>query len=548
MVKLKAFALLGAALAACGTAATAAGAKGKPKTMGSAAAPAVDTSTPIQHLVVIFQENVSFDHYFATYPHAANPADEPAFNARSATGTVNNLNEPFEAPNNENSAQPFRLDRSQFETCDQDHNYSDEQAAAHAGLMDLFVEKVGRGGSVALNNGTTTTIPCDYGKGASLVMGYYDGNTVTALWNYAQRFAMSDASFDTVFGPSTPGAINLISGQTHGFGPDLNPITGVTGTAVTAATTIVGDPQPAGDICDTRDRTSVTDTANMNIGDLLNQKGVTWGWFQGGFRSTGLDKTGAPTTNTCAVAHADLAGVVSSDYIPHHEPFQYYPSTANPQHLPPLSPAAVGTTDQANHQYDLSDFWAALKVGNLPAVSFLKAPAYQDGHAGYSDPLDEQTFVVNTINKLERSPFWKNTAVVIAYDDSDGWYDHASSPIVNQSQDPSQDLLANVDTCGTHGDAAHVLGMFQDRCGYGPRLPLLVISPWAKRNYVDHTTTDQTSILRFIETNWQTGAIGNYSFDSKAGALDNLFAFDAVGDVMPHSRLILDPTSGNPPS
>src|SRR5262249_43384856 len=155
--------------------------------------------------------------------------------------------------------------------------------------------------------------------------------------------------------------------------------------------------------------------------------------------------------------------------------------------------------------------------GNLPAVSFLKAPAYQDGHAGYSDPLDEQAFVVNTINKLQRSPFWKNTAVVIAYDDSDGWYDHVSSPIVNQSQDPSQDLLANTDTCGTHSDAAHVLGMFQDRCGYGPRLPLMVISPWAKRNYVDHTTTDQTSILRFIENNWDTGAIGNFSFDSKAG-------------------------------
>ncbi len=281
----------------------------------------------------------------------------------------------------------------------------------------------------------------------------------------------------------------------------------------------------------------------MNVGDLLNLKGVTWGWFQGGFRSTGLDKTGAPTSNTCAVAHADMAGVVSADYIPHHEPFQYYPSTANPQHLPPLSVSAVGSTDQANHQYDLSDFWGALKVGNLPSVSFLKAPGYEDGHAGYSDPLDEQAFVVDTVNKLERSPFWKSTAVVIAYDDSDGWYDHVSSPIVNQSQDPSQDLLANTDTCGTHSDAAHVLGMFQDRCGYGPRLPLLVISPWAKRNYVDHTTTDQTSILRFIETNWETGAIGNFSFDEKSGPLDNMFAFDAVGPV--DAALAADPRPGH---
>ena len=89
--------------------------------------------------------------------------------------------------------------------------------------MDQFVETVGRGGSVALNDGSGSSIPCDYGKGTGLVMGYYDGNTVTALWNYAQNFAMSDNSFGTTFGPSTPGALNLVSGQTHGFDPDVNP-------------------------------------------------------------------------------------------------------------------------------------------------------------------------------------------------------------------------------------------------------------------------------------------------------------------------------------
>ncbi len=204
---------------------------------------------------MIFQENVSFDHYFAHLSERANPANEPGFRASRGTPTVNGLNEPFADPGNENAAQPFRLDRSQFETCDQDHNYKDEQAAEHSGLMDQFVEKVGRGGSTALNDGSGQTIPCDYGKGANLVMGYYDGNTVTALWNYAQRFAMSDNSYDTNFGPSTPGALNLISGQTHGFSPDVNPFVTppTTGTAVTAAGTVVGDPQPQGDICDSRD-------------------------------------------------------------------------------------------------------------------------------------------------------------------------------------------------------------------------------------------------------------------------------------------------------
>src|SRR6266571_1857704 len=104
---------------------------------------------------------------------------------------------------------PIRLDRSQYETTDQDHSYTDEQRAVDSGLMDRFVEAVGRGAP-----------PFDYGHGKGLVMGYYDGNTVTALWNYAQTFAMSDNSYDTNFGPSSVGAINLVSGQTHGFSPD----------------------------------------------------------------------------------------------------------------------------------------------------------------------------------------------------------------------------------------------------------------------------------------------------------------------------------------
>src|SRR4029077_9794442 len=121
-------------------------------------------------------------------------------------------------------------------------------------------------------------------------------------------------------------------------------------------------------------------------------------------------------------------------YSPHHEPFQYYAATANPMHLPPTSVAAVGHQDQANHQYDLADFFAAANSDNLPQVSFLKAAEYQDGHAGYSDPLDEQTWLANTIDHLESLPSWKSTAVVITWDDSDGWYDHVLGPIVTASQ------------------------------------------------------------------------------------------------------------------
>jgi phospholipase C len=465
------------------------------------------TTTPIKHVVVIFQENVSFDHYFATYPRAAN-TDGTRFRAKNGTPAVNGLNTSLLTSNNPNSVQPFRLSHDQFQTSDQDHNYTDEQAAYDHGVVDLFVEKVGRGSG-------------PNGEPGGQVMGYFDGNTVTALWNYAQYFAMNDNSFSTGFGPSSPGALNLVSGQTHGFAQ--------TSSAVTANGTVTGDPQPTGDKCDTRDNTKSIDPNNKNIGDLLNAKGVTWGWFQGGFRD-------------CNVSHTNMAGVSSKDYIPHHEPFQYYASTANLQHLPPASVAMIGKTDQANHQYDMTDFWNAVDDGNLPAVSFLKAPAYQDGHAGYSDPLDEQVFLVDTINHLERTPFWNSTAVIILYDDSDGWYDHVMPPIVNQSQDPLVDVLGGTN-CGLRGNDPQTLGGYQDRCGYGPRQPLLVVSPFAKANFVDHTVTDQSSVLRFIEDNWQTGRIGNFSMDTKAGSLGNMFDFSHGDDYGPN-KLFLDPYTG----
>src|SRR5207302_10076237 len=152
-------------------------------------------------------------------------------------------------------------------------------------------------------------------------------------------------------------------------------------------------------------------------------------------------------------------------------------------------------------------------------------------------------FLVATINRLQRTRLWKDTAVVILYDDSDGWYDHQMGPIVNQSQDLAHDALTAT-ACAARADAQHTLGGYQTRCGYGPRQPLLVVSPFAKTNFVDHTTTDQSSVLRFIEDNWQTGRIGNFLFDSKAGALHNLFAFDRPADEGGPNKLFLDPETG----
>lgn len=494
------------------------------------------TQTPIQHLVVIFQENVSFDHYFGTYPKAVNPsADEPSFYGRAHTPTVNGYvpallsrNPNMNPLNGDGATGPFRLDRKQAVTADQDHDYTAEQQAFDFGLLDLFPLYAGTAGPPPYGSRITRT--------TGLNMGYFDGNTVTALWNYAQHFAMSDNSFGTTFGPSTPGALNLISGQTNGVTSTLNG-TGDEVDGGAGSLTVVGDADPIGDVCSSATRNQVQ-MGGKNIGDLLNAAGVSWGSFMGGFN---LSTVNADGTTGCARSTAGLAGT-TSDYIPHHAWFQYYASTANPNHTRPDSTAEIGYDGPANHNYDYDDFQAAVLAGNFPAVSFIKAPAYQDAHAGYSDPIDEQTFIVGLVNFLQRQPDWSSTAVVISYDDSDGWYDHQMGPIVNQSTGPA-DALTGPNACGTAATALpgidsgnlHALG----RCGYGPRMPLLVISPWALENFVDHTVTDQTSILRFIEDNWLGGKrIGQGSFDTIASSLVQMFDFS---EMRSNGILMMDP-------
>jgi phospholipase C len=471
------------------------------------------TATPIQHVVVIFQENISFDHYFGTYPNATNPASEPAFHAVPGTPSVNGLTTAL-LTHNPNLANPHRLERSQALTCDHDHQYTDEQKAYDHGLVDKFVQY---------------TTGSDCGTDKTNVMDYFDGNTVTALWNYAQHYALSDNFFNTTFGPSTPGAINLVSGQTHGAFATTS-----LGTSNIVDGTLISDGDPLYDDCSTTNGDTVAMTGK-NIGDLLNARHISWGWFQGGFRPTATVNGKA----VCGSSHENIGGAVVKDYTPHHEAFQYYKSTVNPHHLPPSSVAMIGQTDQANHQYDLQDFWAAVNVGNMPTVSFLKAPAYEDAHAGLSksDPLDEQRFLVTTINQLQKSSAWGTTAVIIAYDDSDGWYDHVMGPTVNGSSS-SADALSGPGVCGTA-----TAGAYPARCGYGPRLPLLVISPYAKKNFVDHTLTEQTSIIHFIEDNWHLGRIGDQSFDERAKGLDTMFDFQSPPG---RDKLYLDPSTGEP--
>jgi phospholipase C len=478
-----------------------------------------EPTTPIRHVVVIFQENISFDHYFGTYPRAANKPGELPFKPAPGTPTVNGLSEAL-LTRNPNDANPFRLDHREAVTCDMDHAYSDEQKAYNAGLMNRFVEATSCYAAIQKN--------C----APRLVMGYYDGNTVTALWNYAQHFALSDNSFGTVFGPSTPGALNLFAAQTSGADqPDLkDPTLG----GLTVGRTVINDPDPLYDDCSEHPRLSVT---NRTLGDVLNERGLSWGWFQGGYRPTTAAADNLDGKARCAAWHNNAAGAAIPDYSPHHNPVAYYGQFKNPHHLPPSSADAIGRTDQAMHQYDLDDFWIAADAGLMPAVSFLKARRSQDGHAGYSGPIDEQQFLVEAINHLQRTPQWASTAVILAYDDSDGWYDHVMPPIVRTSES-DYDFLTADKHCGKA-----VAGQPPGQCGYGPRLPLLVISPYARKNFIDHTLTDQTSIARLIEDNWSLPRLGDGAMDALAGPLDAMLDFTSPPRT---DLLILDPHSGAP--
>jgi phospholipase C len=537
---------------------------------------AIVATTPqaaIKHVVVIFGENISFDHYFGTYPNAANTSGT-TFTA--AAGTPTNISNYISTPTlltanpNLNSANllaasnsvpsnPFRLAPNQAGTNDQDHNYGPEQVAFDSGKMDLFPLSVGVADTAAQVN--ETAAPGTAGTTA-LTMGYYDGNTVTALWNYAQHFSMNDHSFGTTFGASTQGAINLVSGQTNGV---VSYTSGAASGVIAdgqGGYTLIGDEDPAGDVCSSTSAnvslstaaTSATST-NKNIGDLLNAAGISWGMFSGGFN---LGITNANGTTSCARTSpaVNIPGTpLKADYIPHHEPFQYYTSTANPNHVRPASNATIGTAADtatgsnnasvANHQYDIQDFTTVLNgTGGavLPAVSFLKAPGYQDAHAGYSDPLDEQTLVASTINAIEASPYWSSTAIIIAYDDSDGWYDHMND-LVNGSQSAADYAFctASAPTLSGVTSASPVQG----RCGHGPRLPLLVISPWAKANYIDNTLTDQSSVSRFVEDVFlssQRLPVGSY--DASSGTLMNMFNFTTAAAPPSATPVYISPSTG----
>jgi len=242
---------------------------------------------------------------------------------------------------------------------------------------------------------------------------------------------------------------------------------------------VIGDPDPAYDDCSDSNHTSTNSLLKMsgtNIGDRLNQENVTWAGSRAVSSPPRPTPARAPTPSAGAT-HANVGGATVVDYSPHTRRSSTTSRRRTRTTCRRRRSRRSGTPTRPTTNYDLSDFSAAVGAGNLPAVSFLKAPEYQDGHAAYSDPIDEQHFLVSTITSCRRRGTGPPPPWSWMYDDSDGWYDHASAPLPERFDrlGPGRTGLPGGRGLGRGA------GGYLDRCGPGQRQPLLVISPSPRR-------------------------------------------------------------------
>jgi phospholipase C len=460
------------------------------------------TRSPIKHTIILYQENISFDHYFGTYGHGSNGI--PAGSTLSYTNGTQTWGPyaPTQLPGT-----------TQSRTCDVDHSYTDMIRMVNHGAMDKFLSAFSPpaqgndkivGPAATCPTFETLTPP---GAGATaLANAYYTGTAgdpnapLQNYWKLASQYTLADNFFQGVYGPSTPGAQWLVA----------------------ATNNTPGDPNPIGDTCN--DYTASISPQNIpNLGAEATAAGTSWAWFQGGFGTC----VPAPTPNL----------VVLNGYSAHHDPFQYFTSTADLNHAYAFDPNL--SYPQANrHQRDLSVFNAALAgtavagsgssvVPTLPAISWVKAPQIDDGHPGYSGPALEDAFVGDLVSRLKASNYWKDTALVIAFDETGGWWDHVAPPDLGNKFGGHFATWVNGQPNLTGCQYPGVPGAPCGEAGLGPRMPVLVISRFAKRGYIDHQQLNTASLTKWVEWNHRLPALGVWgNRDTAAGNLTRAFNFD----------------------
>jgi phospholipase C len=400
----------------------------------------------INHFIILYQENWSFDSLFPNFPGASGISDagptaiqqvdkngkpyttlpQPLLNGKPDSRFPANLPvKPFDA------AQYVSPD---LMTGDLVHRYYQEQYQIDGGKMDKFVA---------------------WSDAAGLVMSYYDSNSLPE-GKLAKQYTLADHFFHAAFGGSFLNHFWLVCACTPKF-PNA-PASMVAQLDANGQMTKDGAVTPDGYAVNTTQPITSPHSASAKpsallplqdmptIGDSLSAKNVSWAWYSGGWNDA-------------------VAGKPDKLFQFHHQPFNYFANYTS------------GKPARAEHLKDEQDFTNALKNGTLPAVSFVKPIGEENEHPGYADETEGQTHTANLIQAIQSSPYWKDTAVILTYDENGGRWDHVAPPTV-------------------------------DRWGPGVRVPAIIISPFAKQGAVDHTSYDTTSILRTIEVRWGLTALG----------------------------------------
>ena len=430
----------------------------------------------INHVVIIFMENWTFDAHYGLFP-GANGLDSPGAKIiqvdkdgkpyETLPPVVNNFgntNPDTRFPSNLPNA-PFLID--QYVPADQKisspvHRFYEYQLQINGGAMNKYVA---------------------WSDTGALAMGYYD-TTKLPLYPFAKEYTLADNYFSSAFGGSMLNHFWLICACTPRWenAPAkfiAQPKFDANGVLIDPGETVVngggnGLVTPDGFLVNDVDPRYNPHHANvpldelgppqdaLTIGDRLSEKNIAWAWYAEGYANA-------------------LAGKPDPLYIFEHQPFVYFKQFGD------------GTQAKAEHLRDESEFIASLQNGTLPAVSYLKPIGEDDEHSGYAAVDSSEQGAVKWIRAVQNSPYWKDTAIFVTYDDFGGFYDHVPPPQV-------------------------------DRWGYGGRVPMLVISPYAKKGFVDSTQYDHTSTLKFIETRW--GLEPLTTRDAAANDMTNAFDFE----------------------
>jgi phospholipase C len=424
--------------------------------------------TKINHVIVIYQENWSFDSLYGRFPGAdglANAGETVRQTMKDGTPYAA-LPQPLDTAKKPPAVDPRfpvnlpvrPFDLAQYVRPDEKsgdlvHRFYHEQHQIHGGQMDRFIA---------------------WSDNPGLVLSYYDATDLPG-GRLARQYTMADHFFHAAFGGSFLNHFWLVCACTPVWPnapaqevAQLDPQGGLVkdGTVTPdgyAVNTLfsLNLPYPASASDPTRRLPLQT---MPTIGDRLTERGVSWAWYSGGW-------------NDAVAGHPDPL------FQFHHQVFNYFARYAD------------GTPDRAAHLKDIQDFTAALTDQTLPAVSFVKPIGANNEHPGYATLLRGQQYVVDLVGQIQRSPYWKDTAIVITYDEHGGRWDHVPPPTV-------------------------------DRWGPGVRVPTIIVSPFAKRGFVDHTVYDTTAILKFIEARWNLAPLA--SRDAAASNLLNAFDFSQV--------------------